>query len=148
MVCVAMEQVWRKYPKARLHLFNCNDPKMEATFKALMNHNKWFTFLRTISGPVADVNLLLNRGDIVVSGLFPLYARSIEAFGANKPLVCPGYHEHADYPYPCDPTVESMANAIIKAWEERGWPARQWAEQHHDVAETVTQCVDVYGRYL
>jgi glycosyltransferase involved in cell wall biosynthesis len=149
-LCVAMEQVWKKIPNARLHLYNATDQKMYDTFRALYQHNKWFPFLRTMNGPVsdADVNLLYNRADIVVSGLFPLYARSIEAFGAGKAFIGPGYRR-SDYPWRCDLDPDSMADAIIRCWE--GYDTvnyRKWAEDHHDVQETVRQSVAVYQRYL
>jgi glycosyltransferase involved in cell wall biosynthesis len=149
-LCVAMERVWQKFPKARLHLFNLTDPKMQKTFKALYEHNKWWTFLRTMNGPVpdAEVNRLYNRADIVVSCLFPLYARSIEAFGAGKAFIGPGY-KHADYPWKCDLDPVSIADTIIQCWENYGQVNyRQWAEDHHDVKETVRQSVDIYSRYL
>jgi glycosyltransferase involved in cell wall biosynthesis len=149
-LCVAMEQVWQKYPNARLHLFNCTDPKMQRTFKALYDHNKWWTFLRTISGPVADadVNLLYNRADIVVSGLYPLYARSIEAFGAGKAFIGPGYTD-PEYPWHCELHPDSIAKAITDCWENYGKVNyRQWAERKHDVMETIRQTVDIYQRYL
>lgn len=148
-LCVAMEQVWRTFPKARLHLFNCTDPKMHATFKALYSHNKWWAFLRTMSGPVpdAEVNQLYNRADIVVSGLFPLYARSIEAFGAGKAFIGPGYKD-AEYPWQCDLDPLSMADAIVRCWENYdSVNYRQWAERKHDVMETVKQSVAIYQRY-
>jgi hypothetical protein len=145
-----MQQVWQKYPKARLHLFNATDPKMYATFKALHGFNKWWVFLRTMSGPVADadVNLLYNRADIVVSGLFPLYARSIEAFGAGKAFIGPGYTD-PEYPWHCTLDPESMAQAIIDCHENYDRVNyRQWAEQKHDVMKTVEQCEAIYKRYL
>jgi glycosyltransferase involved in cell wall biosynthesis len=141
-LCVAMEKVWQKLPKARLHLFNVQDPKMASTFKAMYQHNKWErTFLRTFSGPVKDdmVPYLYNRADIVVSCLYPLYARSIEAFGCGKAFIGPGY---TDPEYP-------MADAIIDCWENYGKiNYRQWAEDKHDVMETVRQSVDIYQRYV
>jgi glycosyltransferase involved in cell wall biosynthesis len=148
-LCVAMERVWEKFPKARLHLFNCTNPKMHETFKALYAHNKWWTFLRSMNGPVpdAEVNTLYNRADIVVSGLFPLYARSIEAFGAGKAFIGPGYKEPG-YPWTCDLDPVSMADAIIKCWE--GYDRinyRRWAEERHDVMETVKQSINIYERY-
>ena len=149
-LCIAMQQVWQKYPKARLHLFNCTDQKMHQTFQALYRHNKWFAFLRTMSGPVADadVNLLYNRADIVVSGLYPLYARSIEAFGAGKAFIGPGY-ENPAYPWHCTLHPESMAKAIIDCWENYDKiNYRQWACDNHDVLETVKQCESIYKRYL
>jgi glycosyltransferase involved in cell wall biosynthesis len=149
-VCLAMERVAQRYKDARLHLFNCTDQKMYQTFKDLVRHAKWSTFIRTLSGPVADaeVNRLYNRADVVVSALYPLYARSIEAFGAGKPLVCPGYRD-AEYPYRCELDPDSMAEAIIAAWEGReAFNARAWAERKHDVDETVRQMVAVYQRYL
>lgn len=148
-VIAAMERVWKKLPKARLHLYNCTDKKMLETFQALIKNNKWWTFVRSLQGPVEDVNQLLNRVDIVVSGLFPLYARSIEAFGAGKLLVAPGYREHADYPFLCEYTVDSMADAIVKAWENRDLiHGRRWAEQHHNVVETVRQAQVIYEKYV
>lgn len=149
-LCVAMQQVWQKYPKARLHLFNCTDAKMHATFLALHKHAKWWPFLRTIGGPVpdAEINLLYNRADIVVSGLYPLYARSIEAFGAGKAFIGPGYTD-VDYPWHCALEPTSIADAIVACWENYDRiNYRQWAEQKHDVVETVRQCEAVYARYL
>ncbi len=149
-LCIAMQEVWRKYPKARLHLFNCTDPKMYATFQSLYKHNKWWAFLRTMSGPVpdAEINALYNRADIVVSGLYPLYARSIEAFGAGKAFIGPGYTD-PEYPWHCTLDPVSMAKAITDCWE--GYDKvnyRQWAEKKHDVIDTVKQCTDIYSRYL
>lgn len=150
-LCVAMQKVWQRFPKARLHLFNCTDQKMYDTFHALQKFNKWWTFIRSIAGPVkgdADVNALYNRADIIVSGLFPLYARGIEAFGAGKAFIGPGYRD-ADYPWRCDLDPDSMADAIIRCWENYDHVNyRQWAEQKHDVQETVRQSVAIYERYL
>ena len=107
-------------------------------------------FLRSLTGPVPDdqVNLLYNRADIVVSCLDPLYARSIEAFGAGKAFIGPGYTEH-DYPWTCRLHPDSMADAIIRCWENYDTvDYRKYAETHHDVQETVRQSVEIYGRYL
>jgi glycosyltransferase involved in cell wall biosynthesis len=146
-LCIAMQEVHKKYPNARLHLYNCNDKKMKDTFSALIHNNKWWTFLRTLNGGVDDVNLLYNRVDMVVSCLYPLYARGIEAFGAGKAFIGPGYRE-PDYPYTCELDPHSMAEAIIKCWEETGKvDFRKWAQERHDVAETVKQAVKVYERY-
>lgn len=147
-LCVAMQEVLKRYPKARLHLFNCQDQKMLDTFKALLKHNKWWTFLRSLSGPVEDVNLLYNRADIIVSGLYPLYARGIEAFGAGKAFIGPGYKEEG-YPYQCELQPESIAEAICKCWEEQGsFDFRKWAKDNHDVADTVREALAVYERYV
>lgn len=147
-VCRAMEEVFKKFPDARLHLVNCKDPKMKETFQALIKQCKWWPFIRTLMGPVTDVNQVLNKADIVVSGLFPLYARGIEAFGAGKAFIGAGYKEH-DYPYTCDYEPLSMATAIIKCWENYGQiNYRAWAEQHHDVKDTVAQSLAIYQRYL
>ena len=147
--CVAMEQVFRTNPKARLHLFNCQDKKMYDTFTALHRHNKWSTFLRTINGPVpdAEVNRLYNRADIVVSGLYPLYARSIEAFGAGKAFIGPGY-EDPEYPWHCTMHPDSMAQAIQDCWA--GYHLvdyRAWAEKKHNVQDTVRQVMAIVQRY-
>ena len=144
---LAMAEVHKKLPKARLHIYNC-DKKSFATFMPFIKHCKFETFVRSLNGPVQDVNLLLNRCDIVVSCLFPLYARSIEAFGAGKGLIAPGYREHA-YPFPCQLSPESMASAILSLWENyQQINFRTWAQQYHDVAETVKQCEAIYRRYL
>jgi hypothetical protein len=141
--------VLQTLPKARLHLFNCTDQKMLDTFRALAKHNKWWTFLRTMSGPVPDesINALYNRADIVVSGLFPLYARSIEAFGAGKAFIGPGYTNPA-YPWHCTLDPDSMAHAILTCWNNYSLVNyRQWAEQQHDVRETVKQVMSIVERY-
>ena len=146
--CVAMQEVHKKYPNARLHLYNCTDKRMVDTFQALNAHCHWWPFLRSISGAAPDVNLLLNQVDMVVSGLFPLYARSIEAFGAGKAFISPGYSEF-DYPWTCSYDPHSMAEAIIKCHE--GYDKvnyRQWAVDHHNVKDTVEQSIKIYERYL
>jgi len=147
-LCKAMEIVHRKLPKARLHLLNCNDPKMKETFQALTKQCRWWTFLRTIMGPVKDVNDVYNRVDIVVSCLYPLYARGIEAFGAGKAFIGPGYKEMG-YPWTCDLDPQSIADTIIKCYENYdSIKYRQWAQERHDVAETVRQSLEIYARYL
>lgn len=147
---IAMQQVWQRYPKARLHLFNCTDQKMYETFKALIAYNKFWAFTRTITGPVKDdqINRLYNRADIIVSCLYPLYARSLEALAAGKALLAPGYTDR-EYPYHCELDPNSMATAICKIWEEYGsFDFRKYAERKHDVQETVRQSVAIYERYL
>ena len=147
-LCVAMQMVHQKYPKARLHLINCPSDKIKDTFHALAKNNKWTPFLRTLGGPVDDINLQYNRVDMVVSCLYPLYARGIEAFGAGKAFIGPGYSE-PDYPWTCELSPESMAEAIINCWENYGQVNyRKWAEERHDVAETVRQSVKIYERYI
>lgn len=147
-LCVAMQKVWEKYPKARLHLYNCTDKRMRETFDALIKHNKWWMFVRSLQGSVQDVNLLYNRVDIVVSCLYPLYARGIEAFGAGKAFIGPGYREHG-YPFVCTLQPESMAAAIINCFENYDKiNYRKWCEEHHDVAETVRQSTAIYQRYV
>lgn len=147
-LCVAMEKVHRKFPNARLHLINCTDKKMKATFDALIKNNKWWPFIRTLGGAVDDINLMYNRCDILVSGLYPLYARGIEAFAAGKAFICPGYREH-NYPFTCELHPDSIADAIIKCWENYdSVNYRGWAEKHHDIKDTVEQAVEVYRRYV
>jgi glycosyltransferase involved in cell wall biosynthesis len=148
--CVAMQKVWQTLPGARLHLFNCPGGKMYETFRALINHNRWPTFIRTLNGPVPDdkINHLYNRADIIVSGLYPLYARSIEAFGAGKAFIGPGYTD-PDYPWHCDYHPDAMAQAILDCW--KGYDSmnyRQWAEQKHDVQNSVKAMTKVFEGYL
>jgi hypothetical protein len=147
-LCMAMEQVHQKYPDARLHLYNLTDKKMSDTFKALSDHNKWWPFLRSMQGKVENPNLLYNKADIVVSCLYPLYARSIEAFGAGKAFIGPGYTD-PDYPFHCDLHPDSIAKAIIDCHENYDKvDYRKWAEEKHDVQETVRQSLDIYRRFL
>ena len=147
-LCVAMQKVYEKFPNARLHLYNLQDKRMKETFDALIKNNKWWTFIRSVQGPVSDVNTLYNRVDVVVSGLYPLYARGIEAFGAGKAFIGPGYREPG-YPFTCELDPDSMADAIIKCWENYTQVNyRKWAEDNHDVNESVKQSIEVYQRYL
>jgi glycosyltransferase involved in cell wall biosynthesis len=147
---LAAERVAQRYPNARLHLYNCTDTKMLKTFSAMVQHCKFDTFVRSLMGPVPDAEVprLYNRADIVVSGLFPLYARSIEAFGCGKPFIGAGYLD-PEYPYRCQFSPESIADAIIAAWEGRdSFDARAWAERKHNVQDTVCEMVAIYQRYL
>jgi glycosyltransferase involved in cell wall biosynthesis len=150
-LCVAMEQVWKKFPNARLHLYNCNDKRMQETFLALSKNNKWWPFLRSLQGGVnggEEMNLLYNRVDIVVSCLYPLYARSVEAFGAGKAFIGTGYKEH-DYPWQCDLHPDSIAKAIIDCWENFDKiDYRKWAEKYHNAETSTKQCLEIYGRYI
>ncbi len=147
-LCVAMQEVWKKNPKARLHLYNCTDKRMYETFDSMIKNNKWWTFIRSLQGATNDVNLLYNKVDMVVSCLYPLYARGIEAFGANKAFISAGYKE-PDYPFTCEYTPESMASAITNCWENYSKVNyRQWAEKFHDVRETVKQSIAIYEKYL
>jgi glycosyltransferase involved in cell wall biosynthesis len=148
---VAMQAVHAKFPNARFHLYNVSDKKMLDTFQAANTHCHWWPFLRTISGPVSgpeEVNLLLNRVDIVVSALHPLFARSIEAFGAGKAFISPGYGEPG-YPWVCDYDVNSMADSIIKCWENYdSFNDRKHAEQHHNMRTTIQQCIEIYQKFI
>ena len=147
-LCVAMQEVSKKYPNARLHLYNVTTGGMQDTFQALIKNNKWEIFIRSLQGAVNDANMLYNKVDIVVSCLFPLYARSIEALGAGKAFISPGYKEPG-YPWGCVLQPESIAAAIIDCWENYDkLDYRKWAEERHDVAETVRQSVKIYERYL
>jgi hypothetical protein len=82
-----------------------------------------------------------------VSCLYPLYARGIEAFGAGKAFIGPGYREY-DYPFQCELDPQSMADAIIKCWENYdSMNYRAWAETHHDVRDMTAKAIKVYERY-
>lgn len=148
---VAMREVHRQYPEARLHLYNCSDKRMQDTFSQLIKDCKLWPFVRSLMGPLKplEVNGLLNRCDLVVSCLYPLYARSIEAFGAGKPMIAPGY-EDPEYPWHCTLDPQSMARAIIDVWENGcgKFDFRGWAVQKHNITDTVRQCTAIYSRYL
>ena len=122
------------------------------TFSTLVKNAKLWTFVRSIEGavkPGKSVNELLNRCDVVVSCLHPLYARSIEALAAGKGFLCAGYTD-PEYPFHCDLEPTSMAEAIINLWEHGcgKFDFRAWAELKHNVADTVRQCVKIYEGYL
>jgi glycosyltransferase involved in cell wall biosynthesis len=148
---MAMLRVHKEYPEARLHLYNCTDKRMMETFQELVKHGKLWPFVRSLQGPVkpAEVNQLLNRCDIVVSCLYPFYARTIEALGAGRGFLCPGYTA-PEYPWHCTLDPADMARAIIDLWENGcgQFDFRGYAEQHHDVQDTVRQSVSIYERYL
>ena len=149
---MAMPLVIKKLPEAKLHLYNCCDKRMADTFQSLNKQMKSWTFLRTIGGPVkgaGEVNKLLNRADMVVSCLYPLYARSLEALGAGKPFLSAGYKPKG-YPWPIlEYSPESFANGIVRCWENYDKISpRKWAEDRHDVKETVKQSLDIYRRYI
>ena len=147
----AMRKVHQKFPNARLHLFNIQDKKHFETLQALNTHSHLWGYLRTLSGPVEgpeEVNKLLSKVDIVVSSLHPLFARSVEAFGAGKAFISPGYREFG-YKWTCDYEVDSMADAVIRCWE--GYDSvnyRQWALDHHDVRNTVAESIRIYEKFL
>ncbi len=146
---VAMQEIFKKFPKARLYIYNVTDPKMKETFTTFSRACKlWACGVVAFEGPVNDVNLLLNRVDLVVSCLYPLYARSIEAFGAGKPLICPGYKEPG-YEYTCELDPLSIAETVMRAWDKyERFDARKWAEERHDVNQTVAESIKIYERYL
>lgn len=153
LLCLAMERLQREFPNAKLHLYNCPGGKMFDTFQKLINHNRWYTFIASFRGQEKDVVTLLNRADIVVSGLYPLYARGIEAFGCGTAFIGAGYKED-NYPYQCDLEVNSMADAIRRCWldmkdakaERRAW-FRKWALEHHNITDTIEQSVAIYEHY-
>jgi glycosyltransferase involved in cell wall biosynthesis len=148
---VAMQKVWKKYPDARLHLYNCNDQKMLDTFKAMVKEAKLWPYVRSLQTRVAplEVNKLLNRCDIVVSCLHPLYARSVEAFAAGKPLIAPGYR-NPEYPFKCDLDPDDMARAIEDVWENGcgKFDFHKWAVDNHNVETMVRESVKIYERYI
>ena len=148
---MAMLHVWKEYPEARLHLYNCTDKKMQETFQSLVKAAKLWPYVRSLQGavPPAEVNKLINRADIVVSCLYPFYARSIEALGAGKGFLCPGY-ESKEYPFHCTLEPKDMARGIIDVWENGvgKFDFRSYAEKHHDVLDTVKQSVEIYERYM
>jgi glycosyltransferase involved in cell wall biosynthesis len=154
ILCKAMELVWKKYPEARLHLYNCNDKRMLETFQAYIKHTKSWIYIRSLNGPVAykDVPSLINKVDCVASCLAPLYARTpIEALACGKACVAPGYPGDPENPYPwtCTLNAESMADAIIRCHENYdSVDYRAHAQRFHDVRETMRQVISIYEGYL
>jgi len=147
LICLAMLEIIKTHPKAKLHLYNCPGGKMFDTFQKLINHCRWYTFIGSLKGQEKDAVKLLNRADIVVSGLYPLYARGIEAFGCGKACIGPGYRA-SGFPYNCDLESGIIAAAVLKCWNEYGKvDFSKWAQDHHDVENTVRECVDIYRRF-
>lgn len=147
---LAMQEVHKKFPKARLHLFNVQDQKMHDTFSALIKHCKFETFVRTLQGPVQDITQLMNRVDIVVSGLYPLYARTpLEALACGKAAICMGYNE-SGYPWTVSEySPEGFAETITACWADYGkLDYRKWAVEHHDVVDMARHALAIYERYL
>jgi glycosyltransferase involved in cell wall biosynthesis len=153
ILCKAMELVWKRYPEAKLHLYNISDQRMLDTFKALREGCKWL-FIGSLQGPVKydEVPALLNRVDMVGSCLFPLYARTpIEALACGKACVAPGYpgDPENDYPFRCTLNAESMAEAMIAAHENKAhFDYRAHAERFHDLRQMVRNMVNIYESYI
>ena len=149
----AMAQVWRQNPKARFHIVNVTDKKMYETLSILIKHCKFWPFVRTLGGPVKqqDVPVLLNRADIVVSALYPLSARGIEALACGRAYISAGY-DGGDGKYPWvvpEYSVEAFANTISACWADYGKVNyREYAERYHDEAESAKQRCEIYARYL
>jgi hypothetical protein len=77
-----------------------------------------------------------------------LYARSIEAFGAGKAFIGPGYTD-VDYPWHCEYHPDAMARAILDCWADYGrMDYRAWAEQKHDVVNTVKAMTGIFEGYI
>lgn len=152
IVC-AMMHVWKRLPKARLHLVNCNDKKMHETFSAFVKHSKLWPYVRTLTGglPHDKVPEMLNRADIVVSALHPLSARGIETLGCGKAYVSAGY-DGGDGHYPWivpDYSVEAFADTIVDCWENYDKiNYREYAETYHDEASASQQRCEIYEKYL
>lgn len=149
-ILMAMQQVHKKYPKSRLHLYNCTDKKNYDTFKALIDHCKMGTFVRSLQGPVDDVTMLMARVDIVVSALSPLYARTpLEALACGKAAICHGYNEPG-YPWTvAEYSPEAFAETITNCWNDyQKINYREWAMAHHDVMNTAKECIAIYEKYV
>lgn len=144
----AMPEIFQKFPKARLYIYGVTDQKMSDTFQAFLKTCKlWAAGVTPLQGPVDDVPLLLNRIDIVVSCLYPLIARSIEAFGVGKALIAPGY-DNEQYPWHCTLSPESIAEAVIACWSDYDKiDYRQHAIGFHNVEDMAKECLAVYERY-
>jgi len=152
-IITAMAQVHRRNPKARLHIFNITDKRQADCWQEFTKHSKLWTFLRTLSGSVKqnEVPQMLNRADIVVSALYPLSARGIEALACGKAYISAGY-DGGDGQYPWivpEYSVEAFAETIEACWGDYGKvDYRGYAEQYHDEAESSKQRCEVYAKYL
>lgn len=147
----AMIEVQKKLPKARLHVYNISDKKQADTWQTFVKQCKLWTFVRSLQGPVKqqDVAGLLNRADMVVSALFPLSARGIEALACGRAYVSAGYDEPG-YPWRVpEYSVEAFAETIIDCWSDyQKIDYRQWAEDHHDEKDATAERIAIYEKYL
>lgn len=150
-IITAMAQVVRRLPKARLHLYNMNDKKQADTFQTFIKHAKLWTYVRSLQGrvPFEQVPFLLNRVDIVCSALHPLSARGIEALGCGRAYISAGY-EGEGYPWiPQEYSPEAFAETIVACWENYDKVHyREYAEQHHNEAESAKERCEIYARYV
>ena len=151
-LCKAMELVQKTLPEARLHIYNIQDKRTLETFQALVKECKWWTFIRSLQGSVEHtaVPALIARADIVVSCLFPYYARSVESLACGKAFISAGYsQEFPDYPWHCEYDPQSMADAIIACWRDyQRVDYRQRAVGLHSAADMAAEALDIYMRYM
>ena len=147
---VAMIEVWKKLPKAQFHIVNIQDKKVADTWATYVKQCKLWPFVRSLRGPVKheEVPALLNSVDIVVSALYPLSARGIEALGCGTAYVSAGY-DVPGYPWKVEEySVESFADTMISCAENLDKiNYRTWAEEHHDEKDATAERLAIYEKY-
>ncbi len=150
-ILCAMVEVWKKLPKARLHIVNIADKRVAETWQTFVKQCKLWPFVRTLGGPVKqqEVPGLLNRADIVVSALYPLSARGIEALACGRAYVSAGYEEPG-YPWKVpEYSVEAFTDTIIACaenWDKIKY--REWAVAHHNEEDASRERLAIYERYV
>lgn len=144
---IALEKVWEKIPTMKFYPFGC--PKEEKEFwLRMIRQNRYDHFCVGVFQPQMNMAQVLNLADMVVSPVFPSYGRvSLEALACNKPVVAYKTNPHATYK--CEPySPSSMAEAIIKCWEEKPNGQRTYAEENLSSVLMAENAVDVYRRFI
>ena len=143
---VALDYVYKKYPKMRFYPFGC--PKTEMNFwNRLIRNNRYSVFTPGLYSPHPNVAKLMSVADMVISPVFPSYGRvSLEAMACNKPVVAYKSNPHADYKCePYDPI--DMADKIIQCIEEKPNTQRKYAEKHLNVENTAKEAIKINRRF-
>jgi len=146
-VFIALEKVYKKLPMMRFYPFGC-PPKEKDFWLRIVRSNRYSIFTPGVFQKQPDINNLLNMGDMVISPVFPSYGRvSLEAIACGKSVVAYNTNPHTDYQCkPYDP--DSMAEQILRCWEEKKNGQRSYAEKHLNVQRTAEEAIEIYKRYL
>ena len=145
-VFVALDKVYKKYPKMRFYPFGC--PKNEMKFwNRLISNNRYSVFTPGLFSHHPQIARLMSAIDMVVSPVFPSYGRvSLEAMACNKPVIAYNSNPHADYKCtPYDP--DDMAEKIIQCIEERPNTQRKYAEENLSAAIMAEEAIKIYRRF-
>jgi len=146
-VFIALEKVYQKLPLMRFYPFGC-PPKDKEFWLQIVRNNRYSIFAPGIFSSQPDINNLLNLGDMIISPVFPSYGRvSLEALACGKSVVAYNTNPHTDYQ--CEPyDPDSMAEQILRCWEEKKNGQREYAEKYLNVQDTAVEAIKIYKRYI